>query len=435
MDLETAQTNDAAKLPLLKPENGNSFKPVARTTANADGTSTSIIPCLVTTKEKAQKKNDVKARTMLLMRNKPDLDTMSFDDLYNNFKIVEQEVKRTVTTSSSTGSQNIVFVSSPGSTNEVDTANIQVSVISIPVSTASTYDNTANLSDATVYAFLANQPNGSHLVYEDLEQIHEDDLEEMNLKWQLELLSMRARKYFQRTGKKITINDTVGYDKSKVECFNYYKMGHFSFMIDEEVPTNMALMNFSYSEISDNSRKFVGFVIYNVVAPPSTCLFAPPTINLSNFSLEEFQQPEFEGYGSKVNKNVCENSSNKIKKTSDALTIDEWVFDSDEDKSKVMNMVLVTKTHNKTPYELLIGRAHIISFMRPYGCLVTILNTLDHLDDACKKSIEQPACDKGFDTASSSFGHPDSLKDHSKMTNFEDTGIFDDAYDDRDEGA
>ncbi|GJS84548.1 hypothetical protein Tco_0751089 [Tanacetum coccineum] len=92
MDLETTQTNAAAKLPLLKQgeyemwrlrieqyfqiqdyalwdviENGNSFKPTARTTTNADGTSTSMIPGAVTTEEKTQKKNDVKARSMLLM--------------------------------------------------------------------------------------------------------------------------------------------------------------------------------------------------------------------------------------------------------------------------------------------------------------------------------------------------------------------------------
>ncbi|GJR58133.1 putative ribonuclease H-like domain-containing protein [Tanacetum coccineum] len=45
----------------------------------------------------------------------------------------------------------------------------------------------------------------------------------------------------------------------------------------------------------------------------------------------------------------------------------------------VQNKVLVTKPHNKTPYELLIGTTPIISFMRPFGCPVTILNTLDHL--------------------------------------------------------
>ncbi|GJX20561.1 hypothetical protein Tco_0223238, partial [Tanacetum coccineum] len=97
---------------------------------------------------------------------------MSFDDLYNNFKIVEQEVKGTA--SSSLSSQNMACVSSPSSTNEVNTA---YGVIS-----------TANLSDDTVYAILASQPNGSQLVYEDLEQIHEDDIEEMDLKWQLALL-------------------------------------------------------------------------------------------------------------------------------------------------------------------------------------------------------------------------------------------------------
>nr|GFC26254.1 hypothetical protein [Tanacetum cinerariifolium] len=45
----------------------------------------------------------------------------------------------------------------------------------------------------------------------------------------------------------------------------------------------------------------------------------------------------------------------------------------------VQNRVLVTKPHNKTPYELLHGRLPSIGFMRPFGCLVTILNTLDPL--------------------------------------------------------
>ncbi|GKE65267.1 ribonuclease H-like domain-containing protein, partial [Tanacetum coccineum] len=145
---------------------------------------------------------------VVVWRNKPDLDTISFDDLYNNFKIIEQEVKGTASSSS----QNVAFVSS------------------FSISTTSTQVSTANLSDATVYAFLANQPNGSQLVHEYLEQIYEDDLEEMDLKWQLALLSMRTRKFFQKTGRKITINgsDTAGYDKSKVVCFNCHNLGYFA---------------------------------------------------------------------------------------------------------------------------------------------------------------------------------------------------------------
>ncbi|GKG07987.1 hypothetical protein Tco_0333819, partial [Tanacetum coccineum] len=66
------------------------------------------------------------------------------------------------------------------------------------------------------------------------------------------------------------------------------------------------------------------------------------TIDLSNSSLKEFQQPKFEGYGSKDNKSVCENSSNEIKKTTDAPIIEDWVSDCDEDDSEVM----VLKSNN-----------------------------------------------------------------------------------------
>ncbi|GKB50668.1 putative ribonuclease H-like domain-containing protein [Tanacetum coccineum] len=52
----------------------------------------------------------------------------------------------------------------------------------------------------------------------------------------------------------------------------------------------------------------------------------------------------------------------------------------------VQNRVLVTKPHNKTPYELLLGRPPSISFMRPFGCLVTILNTLDPLGKFDRKA-------------------------------------------------
>ncbi|GKB28826.1 hypothetical protein Tco_0868227, partial [Tanacetum coccineum] len=106
---------------------------------------------------------------------KPNLDTMSFDELYNNFKIVKQEFKGIASSSSSSNSQNMAFVSSPSSTNkvntayEVSTANTQFSPTSTQVNTASTQVSTGNLSDDTVYAFLASQPNGSQLVYKDLE--------------------------------------------------------------------------------------------------------------------------------------------------------------------------------------------------------------------------------------------------------------------------
>ncbi|GJV06525.1 putative ribonuclease H-like domain-containing protein [Tanacetum coccineum] len=57
-------------------------------------------------------------------------------------------------------------------------------------------------------------------------------------------------------------------------------------------------------------------------------------------------------------------------------------------RSLIENRVLVTKPHNKTPYELLLGRPPYISFMRPFGCPVTILNTLDPLGKFNRKADE-----------------------------------------------
>ncbi|GJW90265.1 hypothetical protein Tco_0167818 [Tanacetum coccineum] len=151
---------------------------------------------------------------VVVWMNKPKVETMSIDDLYNNFKIVEQKVKKIVGTSS--GVQNLAFMTAPSSssTNDANTASSQVSAASPSVNTTSPQVCTASVSDNTVYAFMVENLNGSNVLHQDLEQIHEDDLEAMDLKWQLSLLSVRAKKYYQRTGKKIFINgnDIAGYD-------------------------------------------------------------------------------------------------------------------------------------------------------------------------------------------------------------------------------
>ncbi|GJY58893.1 putative ribonuclease H-like domain-containing protein [Tanacetum coccineum] len=167
---------------------------------------------------------------VVVWMNKPDFDTMGLDDLYNNFKIVKQKVKRTVVANNDDKNLAFLTTSSPSSTNTINTVNIGVSTGTTNVNIASTETSTASFSDATVYAFLSTQPQGSQQVHEDLEQLHDDDLEEMDLNWNMALLSMRARKFYQRTGRKIIIDgsNTAGYDKSKVECFNYHKMGHFA---------------------------------------------------------------------------------------------------------------------------------------------------------------------------------------------------------------
>ncbi|GJR68804.1 hypothetical protein Tco_0014869 [Tanacetum coccineum] len=337
---------------------------------------------------------------VVVWRNKSDLGSISFDDLYNNFKIVEPEVKRSVTSSSNSASQNLAFVSGHSSTNDVNTANVHVSTGSTPVSTASTNNSTACLSDATVYAYLATQPNGSQVVHEDLDQIHEDDLDEMDLKWQLALLKCRNPKSQEnRNRSQDSSRRTVNIEESSSKAMLPIDGTGFdwSYMADEEASTNFALTAFSDSDvqnnktcsktclknyedlktqydklrvelrksesdlsnykrdasfnesninalkkqverlkkekennqfkidnfenasksldqlirnqISDNNKKGLG---YNAVPPPLTGLFLLPSIDLSNSGLEKLKQPEFEGYGVKVNKGASENVSKEV---------------------------------------------------------------------------------------------------------------------------
>ena len=73
------------------------------------------------------------------------------------------------------------------------------------VSTASTQVNTTNftnidnLSDVIICAFFASQPNSPQLVHEDLQKIHPDDIGEMDLRWQMAMLTMRARRFLKNT--------------------------------------------------------------------------------------------------------------------------------------------------------------------------------------------------------------------------------------------
>ncbi|GJV50380.1 hypothetical protein Tco_1440592 [Tanacetum coccineum] len=130
-----------------------------------------------------------------MWRNKAELETMSMDDLYNNLKVYELEVKGMSSSSSST--QNMAFVSS--SNNNSNSSNKAVNAAH-RVTTASTQVNTTysinidNLSDVVICSFFASQPNSPQLTHEDLQQIHPDDIEEMDLRWQMAVLTMRVKK-------------------------------------------------------------------------------------------------------------------------------------------------------------------------------------------------------------------------------------------------
>nr|GEY28239.1 hypothetical protein [Tanacetum cinerariifolium] len=95
---------------------------------------------------------------------------------------------------------------------------------------ASPLPNVDSLSNAVIYSFFASQSTSPQLDNEDLKQIDVVDLEEMDLRWQMAMLTMRARRFLQKTGINLGANGptSMGFDMSKVECYNCHRKGHFA---------------------------------------------------------------------------------------------------------------------------------------------------------------------------------------------------------------
>nr|GEU39137.1 ribonuclease H-like domain-containing protein [Tanacetum cinerariifolium] len=206
--------------------NGDLVSPVASASAGAEG---HIPP--KTAEQKLAKKNELKAKiTLMLAISHEHLlkfhsYTLSMDDLYNNLKVYEFEIKGQL--SSSSNSHNLAFVSldNSNSTNEiVNNAH------SVSAACSKDQASTASYVDDVMFSFFSNQSNAPQLDNKDLEQIVTDDLKEMDLKWQVTMHTMRVKRFIKKIGRKLDLNgkETVGFDRTKVKCYNCHRRGHFA---------------------------------------------------------------------------------------------------------------------------------------------------------------------------------------------------------------
>ncbi|GKA87927.1 hypothetical protein Tco_0809691 [Tanacetum coccineum] len=288
---------------------------------------------------------------VVVWRNKTDLDTMSMDDLYNNLEVCTNGA--------------VSITQAVNTVNGVSAANTQVNA-----------SNIDNLSDVVICAFLASQPNIPQLAHEDLQHIYLYDLEEMDLRWQIAILTMKVKRFLKNTGRKLTINgnESVSFNKVQRECYKtatierehsakeselnksrlqadkestrrraYLKhplprlwchvmvlvgmtgvIRQMKDLIMHSWLTHLQVLTQSLnklieSQIVDNYKKGLG---YNAVPPPYTRNFMPPTPNLSFTGLEEF-----------VNKLVVKNrkSDEEVSKDSKPSTDDGKKVDEDQE--------------------------------------------------------------------------------------------------------
>nr|GEU59824.1 hypothetical protein [Tanacetum cinerariifolium] len=236
-------------------------------------------------------------------RNKPNLEEQSLDDLFNSLKIYEVEVKSS--SSASTTTQNIAFESSSNtdSTNELVSAAASVSAYSSP-----------------------------QLDNDDLKKIDADDLKEIDLKWQMAMLTMRARRFLQRTERNLGANGptSMGFDMSKVECYNYHRKGHFA-----------------------RECRYQSGNGYHVVPPPYIGTFIPPKPDLVFNNAANDVETDYPAFNVKLSPTKPDQDLSHTVRPS-APIIEDWVSDlEDESETKtsqnVPSFVQPTEQTNSPP--------------------------------------------------------------------------------------
>ncbi|GJY80215.1 uncharacterized mitochondrial protein-like protein [Tanacetum coccineum] len=174
MDQDSAHMAAASKVPMLKPEN-DIVPPITKI---VEGVETTIAP--TTAEEKAQMSSEVLDQTFDRLQK-----LISQLEIHGE-SISQEDVNHKFLRSLTSSTNGVV-----NTTHGVTTASTQATAVNSTI--------IDNLSDVVICAFFASQSNSPQLDNEDLQQINPDDLEE-----------------------------TIGFDKSKVECYNCHKRGHFT---------------------------------------------------------------------------------------------------------------------------------------------------------------------------------------------------------------
>ncbi|GKA70518.1 putative ribonuclease H-like domain-containing protein [Tanacetum coccineum] len=404
-----------------------------------------------------------------MIRGQPGLDELDFDDLYNNLKVYEHELKGV----SNSNSQNIAFLSTEvkGSTLKQSTAepaHIPKGYTQAISSKVPTAPNCVSHSDEIICSFFAQQASmpTTH-DDEDLLQIDEDlvilraprknDVYSLDLKniipsggitclvakatedeavlWHRRLGHVN----FKNINKLVKGNlvrglpsKTFKLDHSCVACRKGKQHRASCKKIEERTvrePLELLHMDLfgpvsveSINKkkyclvVTDDCSKFswVFFLAYKdetydmlhdlIVGLENRLRHKVKTIRcdhgteFKNQLMNEFcakkgikreysiaRTPQQNGVAERKNRTLIEAARTML---ADSLLPIQFWAEAVNTACYVLNRVLVTKPQMKTPYEILMGRSPNISFMRPFGCSLTILNTLDHLGKFDGKSEE-----------------------------------------------
>ncbi|GJU52141.1 putative ribonuclease H-like domain-containing protein [Tanacetum coccineum] len=157
------------------------------------------------------------SQVALTLKTKGGLELLSFDDLYYKLKTLEVDIKgySTFSLSQFAGPSHYAFVSTTSASKKMsyaDSPSYTSSTYTVPSNSKTGSHRSGNVIEDVLQSFVADIELEQQLAYEDFDQTEKLDLEEMDLKWQMAMLSVRVHKF----------------NKKKVRCYKCLQRGHFA---------------------------------------------------------------------------------------------------------------------------------------------------------------------------------------------------------------
>lgn len=168
------------------------------------------------------------SQVSISLKTKGGLDYLSFDDLYNKLRSLELDIKGHLTYS--TTPTNSAFVTTTSNKMTHAPSSGSSSTISYTSPGPKSNPQSGNVIEEVLHSFVAEYDQHQQLAYEDFEQVDMLDMEEMDLKWQMAMLTLKVKRFEKKAGRKLNLRgrDPARFDRRKVKCYSCGETGHFS---------------------------------------------------------------------------------------------------------------------------------------------------------------------------------------------------------------
>ncbi|GJY88533.1 ribonuclease H-like domain-containing protein [Tanacetum coccineum] len=168
------------------------------------------------------------SQVALALKTRGGLESMSFDDLYNKLRSLELDVRigHSYGVKVAAAPTHSAFIGTTSSGSKPTYSDQQRIVPSV----SQTSGRSDNLMECVLHSFVAENEQDQDMIYEDFDQVDQLEMEEMDLKWQMAMLSLRINRFEKKAGRKMNYNNQqpARFDRRKVRCYKCLQLGHFA---------------------------------------------------------------------------------------------------------------------------------------------------------------------------------------------------------------